>query len=64
MGSITHTHPGKSAQVSVTYAREHLFERSAVESGRSILTAALDRGMGEANFLSGSAGVRPQSAVG
>jgi conjugative relaxase-like TrwC/TraI family protein len=44
------SHPGKSAQVSVTYAREHLFERSAVESGRSILTAALDRGMGEANF--------------
>jgi ATP-dependent exoDNAse (exonuclease V) alpha subunit len=34
----------------VTYAREHLFERSAVESGRSILTAALDRGMGEASF--------------
>jgi conjugative relaxase-like TrwC/TraI family protein len=44
------THPGKSAQVSVTYAREHLFERSAVESGRSILTAALDRGMGEVNL--------------
>lgn len=37
-------------RMSVTYAREHLFERSAVESGRSILTAALDRGMGEANF--------------
>ena len=36
--------------MSVTYAREHLFERSAVESGRSILTAALDRGMGEASF--------------
>src|ERR1022692_2951588 len=44
------SHPGKSAQVSVTYAREHLFERSAVESGRSILTAALDRGMGEVSF--------------
>jgi hypothetical protein len=36
--------------ISVTYAREHLFERSAVESGRSILTAALDRGMGESSF--------------
>jgi hypothetical protein len=49
-GQTHESHPGKSAQVSVTYAREHLFERSAVESGRSILTAALDRGMGEANF--------------
>jgi conjugative relaxase-like TrwC/TraI family protein len=49
-GQHHESHPGKSAQVSVTYAREHLFERSAVESGRSILTAALDRGMGESNF--------------
>ena len=38
------------AKTVATYARDHLFERSAVESGRSILTAALDRGMGEANF--------------
>jgi conjugative relaxase-like TrwC/TraI family protein len=42
--------PDKAAQVSVTYARDHLFERSAVESERSILTAALSRSMGEANF--------------
>jgi conjugative relaxase-like TrwC/TraI family protein len=42
--------PGKSAQMSVTYARDHLFERSAVASERSILTAALDRSMGEASF--------------
>lgn len=49
-GQHHESHPGKSAQVSGTYAREHLFERSAVESGRSILTAALDRGMGEVNF--------------
>jgi conjugative relaxase-like TrwC/TraI family protein len=42
--------PEKMAQTAVTYAREHLFERSAVESGRSILTAALDRSMGEASF--------------
>jgi len=42
--------PDKAAQVSVTYARDHLFERSAVESGRSIMTAALDRSMGEARF--------------
>ena len=40
----------KAAQVSVTYARDHLFERSAVESERSIMTAALSRSMGEANF--------------
>jgi conjugative relaxase-like TrwC/TraI family protein len=46
-----HAHsPDKAAQVSVTYARDHLFERSAVESGRSIMTAALSRSMGEANF--------------
>jgi hypothetical protein len=42
--------PDKAAQVSVTYARDHLFERSAVESERSIMTAALSRSMGEANF--------------
>ena len=40
--------PELAARQGVTYAREHLFERSAVESGRSILTAALDRSMGEA----------------
>jgi hypothetical protein len=46
-----HAHsPDKAAQVSVTYARDHLFERSAVESERSIMTAALSRSMGEANF--------------
>jgi hypothetical protein len=46
-----HAHsPDKAAQVSVTYARDHLFERSAVESERSIMTAALGRSMGEANF--------------
>jgi conjugative relaxase-like TrwC/TraI family protein len=42
--------PSKAAQVSVTYARDHLFERSAVESERSIMTAALGRSMGEANL--------------
>jgi conjugative relaxase-like TrwC/TraI family protein len=42
--------PGKAAQMSVTYARDHLFERSAVASERAILTAALDRSMGEASF--------------
>jgi hypothetical protein len=42
--------PDKAAQVSVTYARDHLFERSAVENERAILAAALGRSMGEANF--------------
>jgi conjugative relaxase-like TrwC/TraI family protein len=42
--------PELAARQGVTYARDHLFERSAVESGRSILTAALDRSMGEASF--------------
>ena len=41
-------HSEMVARQAVTYARDHLFERSAVESGRSILTAALDRSMGEA----------------
>ena len=42
--------PKKAAQTAVTYARDHLFERSAVESGRSILTSALNRSMGEAGL--------------
>jgi len=37
--------PELAATQGVTYARDHLFERSAVESGRSIMTAALDRSM-------------------
>jgi len=31
----------------VTYARDHVFERSAVEDRRDILEAALNRGMGQ-----------------
>jgi conjugative relaxase-like TrwC/TraI family protein len=42
--------PEQAARQGVTYARDHLFERSAVESGRSILTAALDRSMGDATI--------------
>ena len=42
--------PEKIAQTAVTYARDHLFERTAVESERSILTAALDRSMGDATL--------------
>jgi len=37
----------KAAQRAVTYARDHLFERSAVQDRRAILEAALNRGMGE-----------------
>jgi conjugative relaxase-like TrwC/TraI family protein len=39
--------PDKAAQRAVTYARDHLFERSAVEDRRTILESALKRGMGE-----------------
>jgi ATP-dependent exoDNAse (exonuclease V) alpha subunit len=36
-----------AAQRAVTYARDHLFERGAVQARRDILEAALNRGMGE-----------------
>ncbi len=43
-----HTYqPVQAVQQSVTYAREHLFERSAVQNRRDILEAALNRGMGQ-----------------
>jgi conjugative relaxase-like TrwC/TraI family protein len=42
--------PDKAAQRAVTYARDHLFERSAVEDRRTILESALKRGMGEATY--------------
>ena len=42
--------PETAARQAVTYARDHLFERSAVESERSILMAALDRSMGAATL--------------
>jgi conjugative relaxase-like TrwC/TraI family protein len=43
-----HVHePGQAAQRAVTYARDHVFERSAVEDRRDILEAALNRGMGQ-----------------
>ena len=37
----------QAAQRAVTYARDHVFERSAVEDRRAILEAALNRGMGQ-----------------
>ena len=42
--------PDQVAQRAVTYARDHLFERSAVQDRRDILEAALNRGMGETTY--------------
>jgi conjugative relaxase-like TrwC/TraI family protein len=42
--------PDRIAQQAVTYARDHLFERSAVLDRRDILEAALNRGMGETTY--------------
>ena len=39
----------KMAQQAVTYARDHSFERSAVQDERSILQSAMDRSMGQAS---------------
>src|SRR5580693_6334642 len=46
-----HVHePDRIAQQAVTYARDHLFERSAVLDRRELLEAALNRGMGETTY--------------
>jgi len=42
--------PERQAQRAVTYARDHLFERAAVQDRRAILETALNRGMGEATY--------------
>jgi conjugative relaxase-like TrwC/TraI family protein len=42
--------PEKAVQQSMTYSRNHLFERSAVQDERSILQAAMDRSMGQATY--------------
>jgi conjugative relaxase-like TrwC/TraI family protein len=42
--------PDRIAQQVVTYARDHLFERSAVLDRRDLLEAALNRGMGETTY--------------
>ncbi len=42
--------PDRIAQQAVTYARDHLFERSAVLDRRELLEAALNRGMGETTY--------------
>jgi conjugative relaxase-like TrwC/TraI family protein len=42
--------PAVSAQRAVTWARDHVFERSAVIDRRAILESALARGMGETTY--------------
>jgi len=44
--------PEMSAQRAVTWARDHVFERSAVIDRRAILESALARGMGETTYAS------------
>ncbi len=42
--------PEKAVQQSMTYSRNHVFERAAVQDERAILQAAMDRSMGEATY--------------
>src|SRR5271157_1678061 len=42
--------PQMQAQRAVTWARDHIFERSAVQDRRAILETALVRGMGETTY--------------
>ncbi len=42
--------PETNAQRAVTWARDHVFERSAVQGRRAILETALARGMGETTY--------------
>jgi conjugative relaxase-like TrwC/TraI family protein len=44
--------PEMQAQRAVTWARDHVFERSAVQDRRAILEAALARGMGDTTYAS------------
>ena len=44
--------PEMQAQRAVTWARDHVFERSAVQDRRVILEAALARGMGDTTYAS------------
>lgn len=44
--------PEISAQRAVTWARDHVFERTAVHDRRAILESALARGMGETTYAS------------
>jgi len=42
--------PERVTEQAVTYARRHVFERSAVRDERVVLQSVLDRGMGSINF--------------
>lgn len=42
--------PEQAAQQAATYARNHVFERSAVQDERAILQSMLERGMGELSY--------------
>jgi conjugative relaxase-like TrwC/TraI family protein len=42
--------PEKTVQQAVTYSRNHVFERSAVQDERAILQSAIDRSMGQATY--------------
>jgi conjugative relaxase-like TrwC/TraI family protein len=42
--------PENAAHRAVTWARDHVFERSAVQDSRTILESALARGMGETTY--------------
>ena len=44
--------PEMNAQRAVTWARDHVFEREAVQDRRAILETALARGMGETTYAS------------
>ena len=44
--------PQMSAQKALTWARDHVFERSAVQDRRAILESALARGVGETTYAS------------
>ncbi len=43
-------HSNKTEQQAVTYARNHVFERSAVQDERSILQASISRSMAQATY--------------
>ncbi len=45
-----HQQPEKTAQQAATYARNHVFERSAVQDERVVLQSMLDRGMGQLTY--------------
>jgi conjugative relaxase-like TrwC/TraI family protein len=49
-GQYRPQHPEMRAQQAVTWAREHVFERSAVQDRRAIIETALVRGMGETSY--------------